>query len=121
MSKNVKGLKELIAVLDKIPKELDTNVESVLEVNAQDIEIDAKRNAPLDTGKLRQSIKATKTKDKEYTIKANSTGLAPYAPFVEYGTRFQRAQPFLFPAFFKGRAKFTDDLEDLLQDTFKKV
>lgn len=121
MSKNVKGLKELIAVLEKIPNELDKAVESVLEDNAQEIERDAKSFAPLDTGKLRQSIKSTQTKDKEYTIKANSTGNAPYATFVEFGTRFMRAQPFLYPAFFKGRSRFIKDLENLLEKTFKKV
>ena len=121
MSENVKGLSRLLKVLDKLPRELDVDVEAVLEANAQDIELEAKRFAPVDTGKLRQSIKATKISDKTYKIAANETGLAPYAPFVEYGTRFQRAQPFLFPAFFRGRAKFTDDLEDLLDDTFNGI
>ena len=121
MSKNVKGLKELIAVLDRIPNELDKEVEAVLEDNAQNIERDAKRNAPIDTGKLRQSIKSLKTDKKQYTIRANSTGNAPYAKFIEHGTRFMRAQPFLYPAFFKGRLRFVKDLENLLEKTFKKI
>lgn len=130
MSKNVKGLKELIAVLEKIPKELDVAIEKRLESSAQQIEADAKAKAPVGTpestgikgyigGSLRQSIKSTQTKDKEYTIKANSTGNAPYAAFVEFGTRFMRARPFLYPAFFKNRAEFISNLEDLLQKTFK--
>lgn len=124
MSKNVKGLKELIAVLEKIPKELDVAVEDRLEASAQQIQTDAKKNAPLDTGKLRQSISTSRPiqggKDsKIWIIQANGTGLAPYAAFVEFGTRFMRAQPFLYPAFFKNRAEFISNLEDLLKKTFK--
>lgn len=117
----VKGLKELIAVLEKIPKELDSTVGQILEANAQEIERDAKSKAPVDTGKLQQSIKALKESDKSYVIRANNTGKAPYAGFVEYGTRYMRAQPYLFPAFFSGRARFIKDLENLLDKTFKKI
>ena len=117
----VKGLKKLLDVLEKIPKELDGDVGAILEGNAQEIELEAKRLAPVDTGKLRQSIKTESISPTTYSIKANATGLAPYAPFVEFGTRKMGAQPFLYPAFFRGRDKFTEDLEDLLDDTFKKI
>lgn len=118
---SVKGLKKLITVLEKVPKELERDVEATLEANAQEIEAEAKRFAPVDTGRLRQSIKAIKVGKLTFKIMANSTGLAPYAIYVEYGTRFQRSQPFLFPAFFRGRRKFTDDLENLLDNTFGKI
>lgn len=121
MSENVKGLQKLISTLNQIPKELEGEVEGVLEVVAQTIESDAKQKAPIDTGKLRQSIKAQKVNSKTYEIRANATGLAPYAPFVEFGTRFMRAQPFLFPAFFAGRKRFTNALQKLLDSTFNKV
>lgn len=118
---NVKGLKKLLSTLEKVPKELEKDVEATLEVNALEIEAEAKRLAPVDTGKLRQSIKASKEGKLTYRIAANTTGLAPYAPFVEYGTRFQRSQPFLFPSFFRGRKNFTKDLKNLLDNTFGKI
>ena len=117
----VKGLKELIAVLEKIPKELDSAVDDILEANAQDIEASAKSKSPVDTGRLQQSIKALKESDKTFVIRANNTGKAPYAGFVEYGTRYMRAQPYLFPAFFSGRARFIKDLQNLLDKTFNKI
>jgi len=117
----LKGNKELIAILKKIPKEMQKDVEAVLEANAQEIESEAKRNAPVDTGKLKQSIKSVKIEKLTFTIRANDTGLAPYAPFVEFGTRFQKAQPYLYPAFFKGRNQFINDLEDLMDRTFNKI
>lgn len=121
MSSNVKGLERLIRTLEQVPKELEGDVELILQAEAQTIEADAKRKAPIDTGKLRQSIKSERVDAKTYEIKANATGLAPYAPFVEFGTRFQRAQPFLFPAFFAGRTRFTKAIERLLETTFGKI
>ena len=117
----VKGLKELISTLQKIPKEMDNTVGDIVFANALEIEADAKRRAPVDTGKLQQSIKAIKQDSRSAIIKANATGLAPYAPFVEHGTYKMRAQPFLFPAFFKGRQKFIEDLQALLKDKFSKA
>lgn len=118
---NVKGLKKLLTILEKIPKELEKDVEMVLEANAREIEAEAKRLAPVDTGKLRQSIKAIKLGKLTFKIMSNSTGLAPYDVYVEYGTRFQRKQPFMFPAFFRGRKNLTKDLQNLLDNTFGKI
>lgn len=114
----VKGLKELINTLERIPKEMDGDVEAVLEANAAEIVADAKRMAPVDTGKLRQSQGFEKTGDKTYVVRSNATGLAPYDVFVEYGTRFQQAKAFFFPAVFKGRSRLLNDLKDLLNDKF---
>lgn len=120
MSEYVKGLSKLISTLEKIPPELDKQVDQVLEANAREIERNAKRNAPVDTGKLQQSIKAEKQGEKTFTVRSNSTGLAPYDKFVEFGTYKMRAQPFLYPAYFKQIPQFTKDLESLLKRTFKK-
>lgn len=132
MSIKLKGNKELIAVLKRLPVELEKDVITVLEVNAQQIEADAKRNAPVGTpestgikgyvgGTLQQSIKSLRIGKLTFRIRANETGLAPYAAFVEFGTRFMRAQPFLFPAFFKGRNRFINDLQDLLNRKLNKI
>ncbi|MEM6814900.1 MAG: HK97-gp10 family putative phage morphogenesis protein [Bacteroidota bacterium] len=123
---NVKGLKELLTVLERTPNELDKDVDAIAEANAQEIEAEAKRLAPVDTAKLQQSIAASKVADKTYKIEANANGLAPYAPFVEFGKPVGTGpnggpRPFLFPAFFKGRRKFTEDLRDLLNNTFNKI
>lgn len=117
----VKGLKELIKALEKLPKELDNDLEDVVFANGQEIELNAKKNAPVDTGKLQQSIKAIKIGKLTVNIKANATGLAPYAVHVEYGTRFQRKQPFLFPAFFKQKKIFLEDIKDLVNTKIKKL
>ena len=68
--------------------------EKELQLTALEIERDAKLNAPVDTGMLRASITSTGG-GSEYEIGTN----IEYAPFVEFGTRYMAAQPFLLPAF----------------------
>lgn len=53
----------------------------------------AKRLCPVDTGRLRNSISHTHDEDSAY-IGTN----VEYAPYVEFGTRRQKAQPYLKPA-----------------------
>lgn len=62
------------------------------------IEADAKRLAPVDTGRLRASIEAVLTRvvtELYAEVRVNVS----YAAFVELGTRYMAAQPFLIPAF----------------------
>lgn len=132
MAKSVKGLQKLISVLERIPKELDGDVEKIVEDNARQIELESKRICPVGTpestgikgyigGTLRQSIKALKIDAKTYKIMANSTGYAPYGIYVEHGTYKMKKQPFLFPSFFKQRSIFIDDLEDLIKRKVKNI
>lgn len=132
MSKNVKGLEKLISVLQKIPDELEREVDGLVFLNAQAIEEDAKNHAPVGTpestgikgyigGSLKQGIRAIRIGKLRVSIKTNITGNAPYSAYVEYGTHKMRAQPYLFPAFFRGRKRFIKDLEHLLKETFNKV
>lgn len=51
-----------------------------------------KKIAPIDTGNLRQNIVAF-VKSKLLFIRSK----APYSGFVEFGTRFQRPQPYFYP------------------------
>lgn len=53
----------------------------------------AKRLCPVDTGRLRNSISHTHDENSAY-IGTN----VEYAPYVEFGTRRQKAQPYLKPA-----------------------
>jgi HK97 gp10 family phage protein len=57
----------------------------------------AKRLCPVDTGRLRGSITHDLARDARGLVATVGT-LVEYAPFVEFGTRYMRAQPFLRPA-----------------------
>ena len=70
------------------------------------IERAAKQRAPVDTGNLRRSI--TTEIDPARGDKATGrvgTGVH-YAPYVEFGTRYTRAQPFLGPALEQARRRY---------------
>lgn len=56
---------------------------------------EAKKNAPVDTGRLRSSITFTEL-DNFIGVKVGSN--VNYAPFQEFGTENLPAQPFLRPA-----------------------
>lgn len=57
----------------------------------------ARELAPVDTGRLRSSITHKRGKDRLGPYVKVGTNVE-YAPYVEFGTRYQRAQPFLRPA-----------------------
>lgn len=57
----------------------------------------AKRMAPVDTGRLRSSIAEELRREDGELVEIVGTDVE-YAPYVEFGTRRMRAQPFLRPA-----------------------
>lgn len=73
----------------------------------------AQRIVPVDTGRLKQSIgvwpgdgglSATVTPDTEYMV------------YVEYGTRYMAAQPYMMPTASQYAPVFKDRMEALLHD-----
>jgi len=84
---------------------------SALEAIGQYVEGEAKTNAPVDTGLLRSSINHKTTADKA-VIGTNTE----YAVFVEKGTRYQKAQPFLEPAVTKN----IHNIKDIAEKHFKE-
>jgi hypothetical protein len=81
--------------------------ERAVEIPMLEIWRDARFAAPVDTGNLAQSITpegpfVTGPGKAEGFVGTN----VEYAPYVEFGTRFGRAQPFLGPALAKARRRF---------------
>lgn len=112
MSKTVK-----IVGMEKLQKKLKKNVnmESVKKKVRQhggQLQEKAQRNAPVDTGKLKGSIGIDIT---DAGMTAEVTPTAEYAPYVELGTRFMEAQPYLKPAFNEQKEKFKKDMDKLVR------
>lgn len=140
----IKGLNTVIANLRKYGKEAERDIEAVTEQSARKIELYAKQNAPTDLGKLGQSIQAKKETPTNWKIEAGGV-LAPYAPFVEFGTgglvqvpnelkemaiKFKgkgikqvnlRPQPYLYPAFLRGSTEYVDKLKKVLEKYGKSI
>jgi HK97 gp10 family phage protein len=73
------------------------------------IESNAKRNAPVDSGRLRSSIHS-EIKPTSGAVLTN----VEYAPFIEFGTYRMRARPFLFTAWNMERPRFVESLKMIL-------
>jgi HK97 gp10 family phage protein len=63
----------------------------------QEIRNEAVIKTPVDTGALRAGWQVRQNRT-EYSAEVEIFNKVPYAGYVEYGTRFQRAQPMLRPA-----------------------
>ena len=85
--------KEFNKLLDEIGVNLALNIQKGINKAAFMGERKAKQLCPVDTGMLRASI-TTKVGELEASVGTN----VEYAPFVEYGTSTQDAQPFMTPA-----------------------
>ena len=133
----VKGINTVIANIRKYGKEAEKDIEGVTELVARNIEKSAKQLAPANFGKLGQSIQAVKETPLNWRIEAGGV-LAPYAPFVEFGTgglvdvpnelkeqaiKFKgkgikqinlRARPYLYPAYLRGKTEYLDKLKKVL-------
>ncbi|GAB2959000.1 hypothetical protein GCM10027048_27740 [Hymenobacter coalescens] len=101
----VPGLLNKVRLL--IPKTREA-VRTAVAQTALQVESDAKGFAPVDTGRLRSSIKADiSASGLSATVSTNVS----YAVFQEFGSRYQAAQPFLGPAFEKNRQAFLNNLK----------
>jgi HK97 gp10 family phage protein len=134
----IKGLNSVLANIRKYGKEAEKDIEGVTELVARNIEKNAKNYAPANFGKLGQSIQAIKDNALNWKIEAGGV-IAPYAPFVEFGTgglvnvpnelkdqaiKFKgkgikqvnlRARPYLYPALLQGRTEYLEKLKKVLE------
>lgn len=79
--------------------ELDRLKRDLLERVADSVSSDAARFAPVRTGHLRASIEPGPVEGDSVKVWAR----APYAGYVEMGTRHMAAQPYLRPALYRKR------------------
>ena len=136
----VKGLKKVLSNLKKFGAEAAVEIDISTMATALDIAKNAKTLAPKDMGKLAQSIYEAKISEADYKVVVG----ADYGAYVEFGTgkkvqvptelkeiaiQFKGAgikqinlqpQPFLYPAFVKGRKQYIKDLKKLLKKLTKK-
>lgn len=110
----VRGITGFVANLHAYSRSVGTAVRAAVRQGGEDVEDLARQLAPVDTGRLRASIR-TEYSEGGLTFR---TGCEPaafpgtyYPPFVEFGTSVSPAQPFLFPAFEAVRPHFVEDVK----------
>lgn len=135
----ITGQKELFKKLAQFGNEAEKLIESVTQVTAEEIATNAKQNAPANFGKLKQSIHARKEGHLFHTVYVNNV---PIGAYVEFGTGafvdvptewvdmawqfyvngkgYLRPQPYLYPAYTRGKTQYERDLKQLLEHLTKK-
>lgn len=115
----LEGMEKLQVKLKKNVQMSD--VKRVVRKNGSELQKKAQKNAPVGTpqstgipgyvgGTLKRSIGLDIT-DGGMTAEVES--LAEYAAYVEHGTRYMNAQPYLKPAFNEQKEKFKQDMRKL--------
>lgn len=107
--------------LDKLEKALRENVtmndvKKVVRQNGSQLQQKMQQNADFtrgyQTGTTKRSISLNMT-DGGFTAEVGAT--TEYAPYLEYGTRFMDAQPFVRPALEEQEKKFKADMNNLVR------
>lgn len=108
----------------KLKKSMNMDaVKTVVKRNGAQLQTKAQKNAPVGTpqstgipgyvgGTLKRSIGLDIT-DGGMTAEVEPS--AEYAAYVEYGTRYMDAQPYLKPAYNEQKQKFIRDLNELVR------
>ena len=87
-------------------------VKAVVKKNGSRLQSKSMDKAPVDTGTLKRGI-TLDIKDGGQSAVVEST--VHYAGYVEYGTRFMEAQPYVGPSFNEVKGQFKRDLEKLVK------
>lgn len=136
----ISGIDTVLAKFKTFGLEAEKDVENITRIAADEIEADAKRMAPVDSGKLRQQIASEEVTPLSYKIVSH----APYSAYMEFGTgrlvsvpkgleelasQFKgkgirevniSPQPFMWPAFLQGRRRYFKDLKTGLERLINK-
>lgn len=110
----ISGTEALIGGLRKRATLAD--VKNTVKLNGSELERAMKRNASFtkgyQTGTTKRSI-GLAFSEGGYTAKVAPT--THYSPYLEVGTRFMSAQPFVRPSFLIQRQKFINDMQRLMR------
>jgi HK97 gp10 family phage protein len=90
---DISGGEEFAESMSRFDSAMQSRIQEQLSEWAESVKADAERLVPVRTGYLQSTIYA-KAQDWQIEVGAEAT----YAAAVEFGTRSQRAQPYLSPA-----------------------
>ncbi|KAA0957696.1 HK97 gp10 family phage protein [Planococcus sp. ANT_H30] len=108
----IEGLDRFIRTMQSISDSLESSVKQVVSQTALQLESDAKRLVPVDTGHLRRSI-ATSLESGGMSAMVSTN--VEYALAVEFGTSRQAAKPYMTPAHARSKTKYIEDMKAALR------
>lgn len=108
------GLREFENFIKLLPKNLEKSADAVTKNTAEKMKYTSQKYAPVDTWFMHDSIFAFHA---YLSSEVHST--ATYSGYVNYGTRFQYAQPFFSRAFEEMEQLYKKDMGDVLKGVLK--
>lgn len=87
-------------------------VKKLVKLNGSELQQKAMQRVPVDTGTLKRSIRLDMEAD---GLRARVTANTEYAAYVEWGTRFMTARPYMRPSEREQQAQFESDLKRLVK------
>lgn len=108
MRVDIKGVAELHRAVVKGANVIQ-DLEHSIAKNGSEMQQEAMRQAPVDTGHLKRSISLSGD-----SLSAEIESKSEYAPYQEYGTRFQPGKPHIRPAFEKQKPIFEQDIKNIV-------
>ncbi len=115
MANSVDGLSQLISKFEKMRK---VDVSEQIKDGGVLIKNTAQNTVRVDTGRLKGDIREHYDKDTETSTVYTTVN---YAPYLEFGTRFMRAYPFLLPAFNKNIKFIKDSIKSAIKRQLKSI
>lgn len=116
----IKGTPELVAKFKALGGNVNAELVKSVTKWTEQVMTDAIGLCPVDTGELQDSITSFIRRDGdgvEGTVYADKD----YAGYVEFGTRYMAAQPFLYPALNNNKPKILDGVKADLTKAIKEV
>lgn len=109
------GLDALLARFERMERDIEDDVSTIVRNNTIEMTKGTTRNAVFDKGYQTGYTKRGIETQKVNSLKYKTVSKSEHSGFLEWGTRFMDAQPFLYPAFFKQKPKFLADLKRLTE------
>ena len=101
--------------ISQIITRIEQAPDAIADRTADVVAASATQHVPVDTGALRTSIEKFGAGGSDTrTVEAGQS--LDYAPFVEYGTSRNRAQPFMHPAAETGRKEMPRIAKEIVKD-----
>jgi HK97 gp10 family phage protein len=107
---DVKGIEEFQQAMRNFDSGIQKHVHRLLASWAADVKALTRQLVPVRTGHLRQSIYA---EVREWVVQIGAE--ATYAMFVEFGTRYMQARPYLYPAI----QTYLPQLEEIIREAIE--
>jgi HK97 gp10 family phage protein len=117
MQVDVYGIRELRYKLDRLDQNMRGYVDQALEFEVQTMQTRAQSLAPKRSGYLASTVFAERVKEWAFKLGAR----APYAMFVEFGTRFMQPRRFLSRALELGMLGLVNHVNRAIEDAIREA